>query len=63
MSLHPRWCNCRGTGWMSAPSKTGPTGVIYDKVAVRCPGMTPQDAPEPKVDQKRKASGEVDSDD
>ena len=55
---HPRWCTCRGTGWISAPPTTGPTGVVYDKVAVRCPGMTPE-GPEPIVDQKRKAAGEA----
>lgn len=56
---HPRWCTCRGTGWISAPPVTGPTGVVYDKCAVRCPGMTPAEAPEPIVDQKRKAAGET----
>ena len=57
---HPRWCTCRGTGWISAPPTTGPTGVVYDNMAVRCPGMAPErPAPEPIVDRKRKAAGEA----
>lgn len=60
MSIHPRSCACAGTGFISAPRLVHKNAATYDKVSIRCPGVKPEaPPPEPIVDQKRKAAGEV----
>lgn len=39
--LHPRSCQCSGTGFVPCEPFVGVSGRVYEKVSTRCPGKGP----------------------